>query len=142
MGYFTKEALLEASDIKEQDVDLPSIGGKVRVRGLPAQFSNEAISEALETKLVGRHQVQTINAAKMELIQVKHGLVEPRLETLEEAEAFASHCGPAFKEVVSAIDSLSGVDKEAIEEATSRFPNGASAEGRTDVESAPTGDGS
>jgi hypothetical protein len=141
VGYFTKEDLLGATDLKEQDVDLPSIGGKVRVRSLPAQFSNEAQSEALEFRSVGREQVATINAAKMELLQVLHGLVNPKLNSIKDAEVFATKCGPAFKDVVNAIDDLSGVDKEAIEEANRRFQNGAGSPEREDVEAAASTDG-
>jgi hypothetical protein len=54
---------------------------------------------------------------------------------------FATKCGPAFKDVVNAIDDLSGVDKEAIEEANRRFQNGAGSPEREDVEAAASTDG-
>ena len=74
MGILSKEALLGASDLVEREVELPSIGGSVRVRSLPAASSNQAISEALEM-VVGRRGDQTsrINTAKLEVIQVPGG---------------------------------------------------------------------
>lgn len=125
MAYLSKDALLGASDLEEREVDLPSIGGKVKVRSLPAAYSNQATSEALEMKTTNRgEQIATVNSAKLEVLQVLHGLVEPKLRSLAEAERFAQQCGPAFKDVVRAIDELSGVDKEAIEEANARFQGG------------------
>lgn len=125
MTYMTKQALLSATDLKEEDVELPTIGGKVRVRGLPAAFSSQASSEAIEytTDANGR-QGARINAARMEELQVKNGLIDPQLGSIDEVRIFAKRCGPAFKDVVAAIDKLSGVDKEAIERAEVAFPAG------------------
>ena len=127
MGLLTKDALLGASDLVEREVQLPSIGGSVRVRSLPAAYSNQATSEALEL-ITGRRGEQTarVNTAKLEILQVLHGLVEPKLNSIEEAEVFAQRCGPAFMEVVRVIDEISGVNKEAIEKTTATFHPGGS----------------
>jgi hypothetical protein len=124
MARLTKDALLEASDLKEREIELPSIGGSVKVRGLPAAYSNQATSEAMEMKMVGRDQIASVNTAKLEILQVLHGIVDPKLDTYEEAEHFAQRCGPSWRLVVDAIDELSGVDKEAIAQAEARFPSG------------------
>lgn len=125
MGILTKDALLQASDLREREVELPSIGGSVRVRGLPAAYSNQAISEALEM-VSGRRGEQTahVNTEKLEVLQALHGLVEPKLDTVEEARKFAQNCGPAFRKVIEAIDELSGVDKEAVEQTNALFQDG------------------
>ena len=123
MGYIDKGALLGASDLREQDVELPSIGATVRVRGLPAAYSNQAQSEALELVTGARgEQTAHVNTEKLESLQVLHGLVEPKLSSIEEARTFAQNCGPAFREVVRVIDELSGLDKEAIEKTNATFP--------------------
>lgn len=134
----SKEALLGASDLAEREVELPSIGGSVRVRALPAAHSNRAISQALEM-VTGRRGEQSarINQERLEILQAFHGLVEPKLSSELEAETFATNCGPAFKEVIRVIDELSGVDKEAIERAHALFQDGGSSEG-----SPPVGNGS
>lgn len=134
MGYIDKGALLGASDLAEEDVELPSIGATVRVRGLAAAYSNQAQSEALEmvTDARGR-QTATVNTEKLESLQVLHGLVEPKLSSLEEVRTFGQRCGPAFRRVVDAIDRLSGVDKEAIEKTNATFLAGGSGEAGDDL---------
>jgi hypothetical protein len=125
VAILTRDALLQASDLEEREVELPSIGGSVKVRSLPAAYSNQAHSEALEMKTTARgEQIATVNTAKLEALQALHGLVEPKLSSLAEAETFAKNCGPAFKRVIEVIDEISGVDKEAIEQANARFPVG------------------
>lgn len=123
MAFMSREALLGASDLIERDVELPSIGGTVRVRSLPASYSNQATSEALEmtTDQRGRQSAR-VNTDKLEVLQVLHGLVEPKLNSIAEAEQFAKNCGPAFKRVVEVIDEISGIDKEAIERTNAVFP--------------------
>ena len=145
MSRISKEALLGASDLREKEVVLDSLPGKptVLVRGLGAGFSNQAQSEALEMITTPRgEQKAHVNTAKMEAIQVLHGLAEPKLATREEAELFMENCGPAARKVVEAIDELSGLDKEAIENAEAKFPVSeevkAEPEGSTP---APAGDG-
>lgn len=134
MALLSKEALLGASDLAEREVELPSIGGSVKVRALPAAYSNEATSQALKLVTGARgEQIATVDTAKLEILQVLHGLVEPRLGSLQEAEQFAQRCGPAFKAVVSAIDELSGVDKEAIEQASATFRPGVASAPGSDV---------
>jgi hypothetical protein len=64
MGILSKEALLGASDLVEREVELPSIGGSVRVRSLPAAYSNEATSQALEVSQ-GRRGEQTAKINKV-----------------------------------------------------------------------------
>lgn len=125
MAILSKEALLGASDLVEREVELPSIGGSVRVRSLPAAYSNEAQSEALEV-VTGRRGEQTarMNMVKLEALQVLHGMIEPKLNSLDEAMSFAQRCGPAWATIVKTIDEISGIDKEAIERANTQFPAG------------------
>lgn len=140
--YASKDALLKASDLTERDVELPALKMTVRVRALPAAYSNQAASEALIAKQVGRDQITTVDKGKMEMIQVLHGLVKPKLENLQEAEQFATNCGPSFAKVIEAIDEISGVDKEAIERAEARFPGrGASENGQQLEVPDPAGEG-
>jgi hypothetical protein len=122
MSRLSKDALLGASDLAKKEVELDTIGGSVVVQGLGAAFSNQAQSEALEMKTIGKEQIAKVNTAKLEAIQILHGLVEPKLDSLEEAEKFMERCGPAVRKVVDEIDELSGLDKKAIEEAKARFP--------------------
>lgn len=133
MERLTKEALLGASDLVEREVDLPSIGGSVKVRSLSAAYSNQASSEALVYETFKGEQRARIDSAKLEVLQALHGLVEPKLNSLGEAEVFAKRCGPAFKKVIETIDEISGIDKDAIEDAQATFRGGGSGEGGKDL---------
>ena len=129
MARLSKDALLKASDLRTKEIELESIGGSVVVQGLSAAYSNQASSEALEMKTTARgDQIASVNTAKLETIQVLHGLVEPKLDTIEEAEQFMKNCGPAAKAIVEAIDELSGLDKEAITETSAKFQGGGTVE--------------
>jgi len=126
MGRSTKESWLTGpGDLDEADVqDVPVKGESVRVRGLPAAYSNQAGSEALELKTSANgEQHATINTARLEVLQFAHGVVDP-VFSVGEAEAIAQKYGPAFKKVIAEIDRLSGVDKDAIERASATFPAG------------------
>jgi hypothetical protein len=142
MPIASKEALLGASDLVEREVELPSIGLTVRVRGLPAEYSNHAISAALEV-VSGRGGEQTarVNTAKLEELQVLHGLIEPKLDTLEEVRQFAQHTGVAWRKVLAVIDEISGIDKEAIDRTNTTFrAGGPSPEGSSEVNGSGPGD--
>jgi hypothetical protein len=125
MEYASRDALLGASDIIERDVELPSLGLSVRVRSLPAAYSNQATSEALEM-ITGPRGEQTahVNTGKLEALQVLHGLVEPKLGSIDDAYTLAQRTGPAWRKIVEAIDAISGIDKEAIEKANATFQPG------------------
>jgi len=133
MQRLSKDALLGASDLVQEEVELPLIEGAVLVQGLGAKFSNEAQSQAMKMTTIGREQVATIDTAKLEAIQILNGLLEPKLDSLDEAEAFMAKCGPSVRAVVDKIDELSGLDKKAIEEAKARFPRGGESEGGSDM---------
>ncbi len=130
MARSNKDAWLSGpGDLQEADVeDVPVKGQTVRVRGLPAQYSNEATSKALEMKTVaGGEQIATVNTATLEVLQFYHGVVDPKF-SFDESKKIAETFGPAFKKVVAKIDELSGVDKQAIEDAQGRFPIGSGGE--------------
>ena len=141
MSRSTKSSWLEGpGDLREADVeDVPVKGESVRVRGLPAAYSNQAQSEALEMKTVGNTQIATVNTARLEVLQFAHGCVEPEF-SVAEAQQIAEKFGPAFKKVIAEIDRLSGVDKDAIEKAEARFPDsraGSNGAGKAGPDEAP-----
>jgi hypothetical protein len=130
----TKSALLGASDLVTREVQLPTLGDSVTVRSLPAAYSNQAVSEALEV-VTGRRGEQTarVNSQKLEELQVLHGLVDPKLDTLEEVRALSLQIGAAWRKIVSTIDEISGIDKAAIERAEATFPAGGTGAGGDDL---------
>lgn len=131
----SKDALLGASDLVTREVELPTIGGTVKVQSLPAKYSNDAISAAMEVVTDNRgRQTARVNTSKLEELQVLHGLVEPRLSSLDEVAVFATKCGPAWRAVVDTIDEISGVNKAAIEETNARFRDGGPGAAGDDVD--------
>jgi len=138
----TKESWLAGpGDLEEADVEnVPAPGQTVRVRGLPAAYSNRATSKALEL-VTGRRgeQSATVNTERLEVIQFAAGCVDPTF-TEAEAEIISQKFGPAFKAVIEKIDELSGVNKEAIEQADATFQAGGTGEAGPDVvDAAPNG---
>jgi predicted RecB family endonuclease len=131
----SKSDLLNGSDLTTKEVALPALKGTVTVQALPAAYSNQAQSDALEV-VTGRRGEQTarVNTAKLEEIQVLHGLVDPRFDSIEEVRAFSMKYGSSWRLIVNAIDEISGIDKEEIEKANAMFQDGGSgAERRDDV---------
>lgn len=132
MAILSRESLLRASDLEEKEIHLPALGGSVRVRSLPAAYSNEAHSEAMEmitTEHKGRaQQSMRVNTVKLEALKVLHGLVDPKLNSIEEANALAQQIGRAWHTIVKAIDDLSGLDQEKVERTEAMFQPGGSGE--------------
>jgi hypothetical protein len=121
---------------------VPVQGQSVRVRGLPAAYSNQATSEALEL-VTGRRGEQSahINTEKLEVLQFAHGCVDPTF-TVDEARQIAQRFGPAFRKVIAKIDELSGVDKESIEQTNATFQPGSTGAGNgrsAEADAAPAG---
>lgn len=110
-------------DLKEAEVDdVPSPGKSVKVRGLPAAYSLDAVTDATETRVDGRgNTTVAVNRSRLEILQFTHGVIDPEF-TEEEARQIAEKFGPAWRKVVDKIDELSALDKEAIDEANRRFP--------------------
>lgn len=124
MGERKKDAWLAgAGDLKEKVVEgVPVSGESVRVRALPAYYSNEAVYKALEMEQDGRGNKQTarVNAAELAVLKFQYGVVDP-VFTYEESKKISQLWGAAFDRVVEAIDELSEIDEEAVKAAEARF---------------------
>jgi hypothetical protein len=137
MARSTKDAWLSGpGDLREADVeDVPVKGQSVRVRGLPAAYSNQASSEALKLKTIGLDQVATVDTEVLEVLQFAHGCIDPTF-TVDEARTVSQKFGPAFKKIIGKIDELSGVDKEAIADANAKFPTRGAGQAGPDLDDA------
>lgn len=123
MAIATRELLLQGTDLKEKKVHIDAFDAEVVVKPLSAAYANEAQSKAL-TMGTGEdgEQKAYIDTKKLEILQVLHGLIEPKLTSELEAEQFMKNWGPGAREVVNAIDEASMIDKEAIAETAAKFP--------------------
>lgn len=144
MSRSTKDAWLSGpGDLEEADVeDVPTKGSSVRVRALPATYSNRAQSKALEMKQTPRgDSTATVNTEQLEILQFAYGCVEPTF-TEDEAAVIAEKWGPAFSKVIRKIVELSGIEEDSVETATARFQGGSASKNGGDVEAgAATGSG-
>jgi hypothetical protein len=141
MAILSKDTLLGGSDLIEREIEIPSLGGSVRVRSLPAAYSNQAQSEALElVNLPSGGQTAHVNTAKAEELQVLHGLVAPQLGSIEEARTLSHRYGIAWRKIVDAIDEISGIDKDAIERVNATFRSGDGGAGDAAESGSGTGD--
>lgn len=127
MAILSKEALLGATDLVTREVDLnPAIDGSVKVRSLPAAYSNAASSASLEMVTDPRTGMQTAKAdtSKLEELQVLHGLIEPRLDTIEEVRALALRIGGSWQKIVREINEISGIGPEDVKRTEALFRAG------------------
>lgn len=130
MAIVDRSLLLEGTDLKEKTVRIDAFEGDVVVRPLAALFASEAQGSAAElTTDDDGNQVARINQKKLEVLQVLHGLVEPKLNSTIEVEQFLKQWGPGGQEVIRAIDEASLIDKEAIAATATKFPAGEGGEG-------------
>lgn len=132
------------SSLKTKEIEVEELGGSVLIRELPAEYSAEVASH-IEMRSVGRDQVAKVDTATMERLQFAYGVIDDEGNPLfqeNEVRTIAKQHGRAFKTVIAAIDGLSGVDKEAIEKAESRFQSSGTSPNGNDVEAAtPKGSG-
>lgn len=132
MAFLDKNAWNKPS-LKTSEVEVSELGGSVRIRELPAEYSAEVASNVKLTT-EGREQVARVDTATMEKLQFAYGVIDeqgaPMFNENEVVDLQKKH-GRAFRVVIQAIDDMSGLDKEAIEKAEARFPaRGASESGK------------
>jgi hypothetical protein len=119
----TVEQCIEAApkDHVEKDVDVPSWGGKVRIRTLTAgQFANV---KSASLRPNGRGVPQT-DIAAMEQLQFYHGVIAPKFD-LDQVKGLQITSSTGFKVIIDALDELQGgTEKEQLAKATAAFPVG------------------
>lgn len=123
MGRLESSAWLEHSTLQTEEVEVPELGGSVLIRELPGEF---AVSQFIEYTNAGtRHASSRINYEALEQKQFALCVVNedstPQFTEDEVAQIFAKH-GSAVRRVIEAIDRLSAIDKEGVEQTAARFP--------------------
>lgn len=126
MGILTKDELLGASDLVTREVPLPELGGSVVVRSLPASYSNEASSASLEMVTDPRTGRQTAKAdtAKLEELQVYHGVINPKFDSIDEVKIFSTRVGASWQLIVRTINEISGLSEEDVKRTEALFQSG------------------
>lgn len=111
----TVAEILDAPDLEEEVVYIPSWRGSVRVRGLSKQDQYELRKYAIVDN--------ELDEARGELGAFVLGVVEPRF-TFDMAEELRKKNAGAVDAVLKVIRRLSGEDEKAIATAKARFPSG------------------
>jgi hypothetical protein len=140
MSRLSKDAW-DKSSLRQEEVEVPELGGSVLIRELPAEYAAEVASH-IEIKEVAGARFASIDKAKMERLQFAYGVVgdngDPLFSEDETVEVAKKH-GSAYNRVIEAIDDLSGINKEDIENAEARFPD--SGEVEAEAVEKPAADG-
>ena len=134
MAHVTKDAWGRSS-LRTDEVEVPELGGSVRIRELPADVAAD-LQGLIDVVQVGREQRAKVSVGEMERRQFAYGVIDDSDEpmfTLEEVGDLQHKHGKAFRTVVDAIDKLSGLDKQSIQEAEARFPGGGTGANGSDV---------
>lgn len=118
--YASPEELLANApkDIIEKDVEDVFGGLTVRIRGLTAAQSAHVRQQSIN--ISGRRGNTEMAWAVMEVTQFELGVIEPKLD---HAQVLMLHrtSGPSFQKVIEELDDISGINKEALQEARDEF---------------------
>ncbi len=108
--YLTAAEILAASDITEEDVDVPEWGGKVRIRAFTKARQQELRRMATDPR-TGR-----IDNEKLEMQIFIHGVITPSFVPMQQTELKDKSAG-AMDKVLTRIMAISGLTSEAVADA-------------------------
>ncbi len=116
MTYLTREMILQANDIRREDVDIPEWGGKVCVRGMTGS-ERDAFEEMI---LAGRGKDAKVNLRNIRAKLVAQTVIDPEtgqyLFTDDDIKALGKKSAKALARVYDVAQRLSGItDKDAEE---------------------------
>lgn len=105
-AYLSLDAIRQADDLRVTDVPVPEWGGSVRLRGLRLEEARDIQKAAM--------QGDEVNTTKVLLLTIKAGMVEPRLETEDDAYALAQkHAGTVLR-LAEVVNELTGGSPEDV----------------------------
>lgn len=115
--FLTKEQILKADDLKQEEVDVPEWGGKVLVRAL----NGKERDEFEKTVFFEKGKVEKENWTNLRARLVALTVVDEkkkRLFTLNDIEALGSKSASALDRLFTVSMKLSGLSKEDAEKMT------------------------
>ena len=113
----TADAILGATKLEERIVEIPELGGSVKIREFD-KGRQQWIRNQAKDRRTGK-----IDEGKLELLLFAYGVVEPAF-TVEQVQALAKVKASVLDTVLKAISELSGMTDEAVEEEAATFPPG------------------
>lgn len=109
----TVDQILKAADLEERTVEVPEWRGAVRIK---------SFSKATQQDLRKRATVkEKIDGDRLEMLMFINGVIEPRF-TEEHYDQLRQKSAGAIDRVLKEILELSGLTREAIDEAKRSFP--------------------
>lgn len=126
----SREQIIEADDIKTQDVPVPEWGGDVRIRGLSGSERDEyeaAMVHFAPGTATGRLKLENVRARLVSMTAVDEN--GDRLFTDKDVVLLGKKSGSALDRVFEAAKRLSGLSDEDVEELAEGFggaPSGGS----------------
>lgn len=107
-----------ANDRGEEVVELPALGGSVKIRALSAS-QDARVNEASSS--FGSNGKTKLDFTQMERLRFQYGVVEPTF-TADQVKKLHIKSGPSFQRVLKRINELSGLTEKDAEEAEAAFP--------------------
>lgn len=115
MAYLSRDDILMASDLQEEDVDVPEWGGTVRVRGLSGAERDRFESSVVEMhgkKVVVKSENMRAKLVALCVVDESGG----RVFSDRDVEALGQKSASALQRVFEAAQRLSGLTEADVEE--------------------------
>lgn len=110
--FLTIDAILAAPDVKEDVVDVPEWGGRVKVRGL-TKAKQQELREAATVN-------GELQQSKLELGMIAACMAEPQV-TMDQTEQLRAKLAGPVDRILQAILTVSGLQPKAVKEAERVF---------------------
>lgn len=110
------EDILGATQLEERMVEIPELGGSVKIR----EF-DKGRQQWIRTQAKDR-RTGKLDEGKLELLMFAYGVVEP-VFTVEQVEGLRKVKSAILDRVLKEISAISGLTDEAVEEEAENFPS-------------------
>ena len=109
------EDILAATQLEERTVEIPELGGSVKIRAF-SKGEQQYVRRLATDRKTGK-----IDTDKLELMILIRGVTEPQF-TPESVERLKLVQASVLDRIISAISEISGMNDEAVEAAEATFP--------------------
>lgn len=121
MPILSVDQILNAPDLKEQEIEVPEWGGAVKIRAFTKGDMQRIRQEATLKHNTPTGKRGDIDQNHLEMLMFVRGVCEPQFEPSHILALKQKAAGP-FQRVLKQILDISGLTEEAIEEAETTFP--------------------
>jgi len=116
MGFLTKAAILEASDLPFEDVEVPEWGGTIRVRTMPG-YERDTFEQAIADRTPSKKSPVRVAGMKARLVALTAcNETGELLFSLAEADALNAKSSKALDRLFQVAARLNGMTEEDVED--------------------------